>query len=240
MTTEQELQWLTQKLYPNGRAWRMPEGGDLYKFHEAINENLADLDADTLAVLDALMPDNAGFTQADADDWYRRLGLFNSGSVPFADMKLAIAQKQSFPQVPLEKQSLSFIEAQLQAAGFNVTLYRNRFFIGGQWVTQSPSEFFGGTSMQADLDLFDLNDVELNQVYEDTDVSVIANYLEEDKDAQFNFGANYRHTFFVAGPMSGGHPTQATVAASRKIEFRQLLLKLKRAEVAGWMWINYV
>ena len=121
--------WLTKKLYPNGRAFAIPDGGELFLTHGAINETMQQTKSDAYSILLSMLPDNNTFSYQDAIDWYRRLGLYNgfTDSSHLALMKQAIAQKQSFPYAPLNMQSPAFIQAQLQAAGFPVYIYPNRF-----------------------------------------------------------------------------------------------------------------
>lgn len=228
---------MSQKLYPTGRAFRMKEEGTFYKLHQALNSVLAGTYADANQILNDILPDNADFDINDAHDWYRRLGLYDSGTVSLTDMKKAIAQKLSFPQVPLNKQHWQYIQDQLQAAGFNVYIYANRWPDGlGGYTTRTPGQVLGTVGMQAMYGYSQYGTFQYGQA-DTSKISIIANYLEEEKDAVFDFGSNLRHTFFVADASPG---VFASVPAARKIEFRQLLMKLKRAEMAGFLFVNYV
>jgi hypothetical protein len=234
MTLAQTLQWLSQKLYPqNGRAWRMADGNIFFRLHRAINLSFARARAAALNIQDAQLPDNPNFTIDDAHAWYKRLGIYDSGLVPLADMKLAIAQKLSFPITPLNKQSLQYIQDQLQAAGFNVFVYQNKFSDGmGGFITKTPGEVLGSIPAgNAVLNNFTLGDVYLDEQWIDSGITLCANYLEEDKDADFITANQYRYTFFIAGATID---TFANVLASRKIEFRQLILKLKAANMCAF------
>jgi hypothetical protein len=238
MTAQQRYEWLSKILLPNGRAFRVPDGGDLDKLIKSISVVRAKRYDDAVQILNDILPDNPNFTEDDAHDWYRRLGIYDSGAVPFADMKLAIAQKQSFPITPLNKQSPEYIEQQLQAAGFDIKVYKNRFPDGmGSWITKSPSEVLGTAVELANLGGFNLGTANLGSQWGDYNITVAANYLEEEKDALFDFGNNLRFTYYIAGtPIT----TFANVLASRKIEFRQLILKLKAAHMAAILFVNYV
>lgn len=237
MSTLQQLQHVTPMLYPNGRAFRVPEGGDLRKWHDAVNTEFADLDASSMNVLDALLPDNPNFTLADAQEWYRRLGLYDSGSIPLNDMALAITQKMSWPTVTPDMQSLQYIQDQLQAAGFNVYLYKNRFFDGVDWVTMWPSDVLGIAAGNSELEGFNLGQANLGSTWSDDGITICVDYLEEDKDEIFDFGDNLRSTFYVSSAAIG---TFADIPAARKIEFRQLLIKLKAAQMAAFLFVNYI
>jgi hypothetical protein len=71
------------------------------------------------------------------------------------------------------------------------------------------------------------------------DTTVIANHIEEEKDEFYNFGSsvNLRATFFVGGFNFGD---RAVVDPDRKKEFRELILKMKPAQTAGILYIDYV
>jgi hypothetical protein len=239
MTLAQTLQWLSQKLYPqNGRAWRMADGNIFFRLHRAINLSFARARAAALNIQDAQLPDSGNFTIDDAHAWYKRLGIYDSGLVPLADMKLAIAQKLSFPITPLNKQSLQYIEDQLQAAGFNVFVYQNKFPSGPGFITKTPGEVLGGIPAgNAVYNNFTYGDLNYDQRWIDSGITLCVNYLEEAKDANFITGGQYRYTFFIAGATVD---TFANVLASRKIEFRQLVLKLKAANMCAFLFVNYV
>lgn len=264
--------WLSQRLYPKGRAFRMPEtseelsvyvtedgseeyvaedgtpyvtessagitGGISYRVHSAIASVQDTFVQDALNVLDVAIADNSNFTIQDAHDWYRRLGIYDSGSVSLADMITGINQKLNYPgDVIYGRSNYLFIQNQLQSAGFDVYLYPNRFYIGGSWVTQTPDEVLGSPVGRAYLGSFDLGETDLNADLLVDGVSKIANYIEEDKDNAFALTENLKCTFFVCGSTVG---SVATVEAARKTEFRQLLLALKPVQAIGFMFINYV
>lgn len=238
MTTAQMFQWLSKKLYPDGRAFRMQEDGYLYRLHRALNLTFARTKTDAEQILYDILPDNANFDIDTARKWYRRLGLYDSGSVTLADMKKAIAQKLSFPLTPLNKRHPAFIQAQLQAAGFNVYVYRNKFSDGmGGWITKTPQDILGISTGYATLGGFSLGEANLGSTWADDGISIVHNYIEESLDEGAVDGSNYNCTFFIAGATVDSF---ADVSAARKIEFRQLLLKLKAQHMVGIMFINYV
>jgi len=211
-------------------------GGYLWRLHRALNKSFERLWADAKSISYSMLPDNPFFTMDDAVAWYRRLGLYNSGSVSLTDMKAAIRQKLSFPVTPLNAQHYTYIEAQLQAAGFDVYVYENRFYVSSTWVTETPSEILGTDEGNAYLNEFSLGDTDLNHEWDFDNVTLIANYLEESKDAHFAIAPNYRSTFFVA---SATIDTFASAPLARKQEFRQLLMKLKQQTAIGFLFINY-
>jgi len=270
LNIRESIFWVIKRFYPNGRAYRLPEpivdgsiyvtedetayygtegdfddtvyvasdysnsGGFFYRLNRALSVSIAACYSAAIGVQDAMMPDNPNFTIDDAHDWYRRLGIYDSGLVSLSDMKLAIAQKQSFPVTPLNRQGRAFIEQQLQAAGFNVYVYENRFPDGmGGYITMTPDEILSTLPIGDEYGDSEYGDSEYGSDYSNK----IVNYLEESKDALFVVGSNYRSTFFVGGNPIG---TFADVPEARKIEFRQLLLTLKQAQLCGFLFINYV
>lgn len=255
-----------RRMYPKGRAWWLPdgaevpfvtedglddftteggesfvtengEGGILIRLHKALALSEEQAVADALSIQDALLPDNDNFTLQDARQWYRRLGIYDSGLVLLADMKLAIGQKYYGRGLNRLRQNYLYIETQLRNAGFDVRLYENRFGSSGSRYAKTVSEVLGYAVGDADLDAFYLDEVELDSTYAAYGVTKIVQYIEEDKDAAFAFGANLRSTFFVAGATI---TTFATVDINRKIEFRQLLISLKPLQAAGYLFITYV
>jgi hypothetical protein len=235
--------WLSQKLYPNGRAfWMAPPkadetGGIFYRLHRAISNQQAAAYNFLRGIQNAQLPDNPGFTIDDAHAWYRRLGIYDSGTVPFDDMKARIRQAMSFPQVPLNKQNYNFITQQLQDAGFNVKVWENRFDDGaGGWETRTPDEVLGTPAGEAYLDDFELDELDLDSTYSIDNISILANYLEDAAEEDINI-TNWRSTFYVAAPDEVN--IFAAIPESRHIEFRQLLLKLKPAHTIGILFVIY-
>jgi hypothetical protein len=238
MAYQDKLLRVAKLLQPNGWAFSVPHDGAMYKLYRALmSDNIGGfgrLYSDIVGLQDALMPDNPNFTIEDARAWYRRLGLYDSGTVPLADMKMAIAQKQSWAGTPLNKQNYLYIQEQLRAAGFDVYVYENRFLPGP--VTKTPAEILGIPAGYAMLATFELGELELGSEWIDDGITLVVNYLEEEKDAVFGI-TEYRSTFYIAGATIS---TFANVPLSRKIEFRQLILKLKAAQMCGILFVNYI
>jgi len=244
MATQDTFLRIAKMLQPTGSAFRIPFASNFEKMYKAIVSDsiggVGKLYNDVRSIANEQLPDNDNFTIEMARRWYVRLGLFDSGAVTLADMKAAINQKLSFPNTPLNKQHYLFIEEQLRMAGFDVRVYENRFLPGP--TTKSVSEVLGVAAANAVLDTFELNEAELDMTWEDAGVSLVMNYIEEEKDADFAIlggSLGYRSTFFIAGASLdlGGF---ADVPLSRKIEFRQLILNFKAAQMCAILFVNYV
>lgn len=227
----------TRLLYPRGRAFKMPFDGILDRLHKALSISEAQCFLDATNTLDSAIADNPNFTADDATDWERRLGIYTSTSaISLSDRILAINRKYAHPSTVRCRQNWRYIEAQLQAAGFDVYVYENRFDDGvGGLETRTP-EYFLGVSAGASF--------HKSTVYHKTTRyhggvfnKKVANHINEEDDYSFVIGSNYRSTFYIS---SSSISTFADVDESRKDEFRQLILLLKPAQTVAFLFVNYV
>lgn len=231
-----KIKKLTKQLYPTGRAFWAPLGGDFDKLTSglAASEERAYLDA--VSILDSALPDNSNFTSQDATDWERRLGLVTNTLVTLSDRKLAIIRKMNHPGTIKTRQSYLYLQGQLQAAGFNVYVYENRFSDGmGGYTTKTPTEFSIlpyplGSVQHGD---FQHGDAQHGGGFYGNKV---ANHISRSDDDSFSVGLNFRSTFFVGGPTAG---TWAVVDVNREDEFRQLILKIKPVQTVGFLLVNF-
>lgn len=244
---------ISKQLYPSGRAFRIAEGSELEKLHEALSVSELKLHSDSLSILDSILPDNANFSEVDASMWESRLGLITNESVSLEDRKLAIIRKMNHPGNIPARQSWDYLQDSLRAAGFDVYVYENLDLLSPEdFLSLSGNygqlgEFQLGDQMLGDTytfysDLFDfvqLNDQQLGsfQLNEYIFLNKIANNIEESFDSTFNVGDNLRSTFFIGGDPFG---TFADVDVNRKAEFRQLILRLKPVQAIGFMFVNYI
>lgn len=212
-------------------------GGILYRLHRALGQSEQRVYMDGNAILNSVLPDNDGFTIEDAHDWYRRLGIFDSGTVPFDDMKLAIQRRIKHPGTQKPRQNYRYVEQQLRAAGFDVHVYENRFWVNppGEYQTKTPAEVLGAAASPIAVH----DDVVLHGTIQHGGggFNKIVNYVVQEKDKYFIEGTHLRNTFFIAGDTVD---TFATVPANRKKEFRQLVLWLKPVHMVAYEFINYV
>jgi len=233
--TQDILQELHKQMLPEGEAFNVPAGGIYDKYIHAKSLIKTKAFNDALSIQYSMIPDNPFFTEDDATNWERRLGIIGNGDMSLGDRKAQILQKMAYPGTNLYRSSAEYLQAQLQLAGYNVYVYENRFFPGP--VTKTPGEVLGLPVGDAAYNDFDYGEVEYNETYADAGVTLIANYIEEEKDADFVIGSNYRSTFFIAGATI---TTFANIDAARKDNFRQLILQLKPAQTVGFLFVNYV
>lgn len=232
----EKLLRLTRRLYPKGRAFKIPFGGTLERVHTALNLSEARAVEDAKSILNSILPDNDAFTEADATQWERRLGLITSEGVSLEDRKAAITRKMNFPGKVRARQSWKWLQKQLRAAGFDVYVYENRFsdYPNG-WITRDPVEVYGDETILEDICYGEHNYGEFN--YGPRYNNLIANSITQAGDDGFDVGDNLRSTFFIGGNPIG---TRADVPAERETEFRQLILMTKPAQTVGFLFINYV
>jgi hypothetical protein len=258
---------LCRSLSPSGRAFRMPEpiqsggtyvsraggtytsraggtyvsralsvisGGIMYRLYRAIGQVYQDMYNTANDIKYVQLPDNDYFTIDDANEWYVRLGLYNSGLLTLPQMKSAILQKLSFSNELLRNQNYLFIQEQLNLAGFTVYINENRDWNGTQYVSH-PTTYYDASAPSEPAVYGGFNMGMAN--YGGVGMDKVVNYIESDKDRPFIIGNNWSHTFFIGGVNIGDY---ADVPASREIELRQLILKLKRADMVAILFINYV
>jgi hypothetical protein len=217
----------------------MPPDEYFEKLHKALIVSEGDAWDGAVSILNDIIPDNSGFTLYDATEWERRLAIIGNSTMPFADRKAAILQKMAYPGIDAApRQAASFLQTQLRAAGYDVYVYENIFPDGmGGFITKTPSEILGIPAGTAIYGTFEYGEVEYGEEWIDAGITLCVNYLEESKDAVFAIGSNYRSTFYIAGnPIT----TFADVDATRKENFRQLILQLKPAQTVGILFVNYI
>jgi uncharacterized protein YmfQ (DUF2313 family) len=235
-STLRDLLRLVQQLYPTGRAWYLPEGSNFSGLHEAINLSFLRLINTAYATLDSRFPDNTNFDEDDAELWEYRFGLVTDESLTIEQRRANLLRKLSYRSNVKARQNFRYIQAQLQASGFNVGVYENIFFDGsGNKFYKTPADVLGvlpnstqhgGNTMHGG-----------NTEHGGGNFDVIAN---SNQPESFSIGGsgNQWATFFIAGPTAIN--TIAQIQKSREKEFRELVLKLKPAHLVAYIFINYI
>jgi uncharacterized protein YmfQ (DUF2313 family) len=211
---------LTKTLYPEGRAWWQNKEGIFNKFHEALSYSEARAYENARNILQSILPDNSTFNEIDATNWERALGIIINTSLDLETRKTAILRKMKFPGSIKARQSAEYLQDQLQLAGFDVYVFNAN-----------------GVQTTAFYGTFNYGELKYGQ--DGFGGTTIANYIDESKDAAFDFGIdiNLRATFFIGASVLGNF---ANVPANRKDEFRELILKIKPAQTAGSLLVNYI
>ncbi len=223
-----KLMKLTRQFYPTGRAFNMPRSGYFESLHQglALSEERAYIDINS--ILSNILPDNSGFTIEDVRDWERRLGMIVNESVSLEDRKIAIKAKMNFPGEVKARQAGTWIERQLQAAGFDVYVYENLAGI-------SPLAFSSDPSVLEYLQHGDFQHGD--QMHGKVYTNKVVNKIDPLKDKFFNEGGSYRASFFIGGPTAGSF---ANVDINRLSEFRQLILRTKPAQDVAFLFVNFI
>lgn len=236
MATIDKIRALTIQLLPTGRAFWKKIGGVFDTLIEGLIASEQRAYDDAVSILDNILPDNSNFTTDDATAWEIRLGLITSSLVPLADRKDAIKRKINHPGTVPARQNYRYLQGQLQAAGFDVYVYENRFPDGGGgYYTKSPTLF--SLLPYPRRWVMHSNVIQHGQVQHGyTFGNKVVNHIEESLDAPFGTGNNLRSTFFVGGATPG---SWAIVDVNRKDEFRQLILKIKPVQEVGFLLVNF-
>jgi hypothetical protein len=225
---------LTKQLYPRGRVFKLFKDSDFEKLHIGLGLSEERAYNDALAILDSILPDNDDFTIDDTRDWERRLGLITNEAVPLIDRNLAILRKMNHPGTIPARQHFLYLEGQLQAAGFNVFVFENKFPDGGGGIeTRTPGVVSGSSGTLVQHGPVNHGSTQHGKSFFDK----VVNSINPDIDKLFDVGSDLRSTFFIGDDPVGDF---ADVDAEREAEFRQLILKIKPAQTVGFMFINYI
>lgn len=231
---------LVRQLYPTGRAFKLPSGGELEKLHQALNESIQQAYEDSISTLDSILPDNAKFLEDDATDWERRLGLINGEGKDLEDRKKAILQKMNQPGRARAQSHFLYLQLQLQTAGFDVFVHENIFPVypsglGPRTAVEVANDFAPGSADQ----IFEFSQHGNHQhgfVQSSSYNNLVANFLDPKDDNLYSLSTDFRSTFFIGGEALGSF---ADVPKNRESEFRQLILKVKPVPNIGFLFINY-
>lgn len=235
MATLDKIKALTKQLLPTGRAFWVPVGGVFEKLLNGLHASEARAYDDAVSILNSALPDNDSFTAADATAWEKRLGLITNTSVQLSDRKLAIQRKMAHPGLIPARQNYLYLQGQLQAAGFDVWVYENRFvdYFAG-YVTKTPAEF---SVLPYPVNYSQHGQFQHGQRRHGGNyANRVVNHIDEDLDSNFNTGPTFRSTFFIGGPTPG---SWAVVDANRKDEFRQLVLKVKPVQMVAYLLVSF-
>ena len=212
---------LSRQLFPTGRAFNYPEGGNLDKLVESLAESEKRAVDNVDSILFQILPDNDDFTADDASKWENRLGMINGSGLPIADRKSAIIRKMNHPGDVPARQSWDYLQNSLQAAGFDVYVHENLAEVPILGTTIQSGQYQSGQIQSGSAPY----------------LFKVANSLDSEIDKNFIISTDYRSTFVVGGAVFG---TSANVSALREKEFRQLILKIKPVQTVAFLYIYYI
>jgi uncharacterized protein YmfQ (DUF2313 family) len=213
MISYDDILKITKQLLPSGRAWRLPDSGYFRKLLYAIGKSERRAYEFALSTLDRILPDNDNFTSSDASEWERRLNISSGyGYIPLETRKATILRKYQFPGGFLNRQNYRYIEAQLQLAGYSVT------------VTENYTPFATGTPTKHALTTLHSTDTRHGKA--DLIDDLIANSIT--KGEVFSVDT-YKGCFYIDG----------TIPANSIPAFRQLVLTLKPVNTVAILRLTY-
>tara|TARA_R110002051_G_scaffold102342_1_gene173628 strand:- start:875 stop:1609 length:735 start_codon:yes stop_codon:yes gene_type:complete len=212
----------------------MPDLGVFRAFTEGYILEMKKAYEASLSILNIIIPDNEFFSSEDATFMERRFGLIINPSVPLEDRKKAILRKMQHPSPVQAREHYLFIESQLQAAGFDVYVFENRFDDGmGGYETKTPEE----VAISPISNAIQHGQVQHGQVqHGSTETYKIVNYLEPGLDSIFDVGDNLKSTFFISSSTLG---LNAVIPQEREQEFRKLVLTLKPLQTVCFPFIGF-
>lgn len=245
-----KLMRLTRRLYPTGRAFRLQKRKVFDKLHAGLAQSESRAQDSANSILDSILADNTNFDAQDASKWEERLDIDADPSTPLSDRRRAILRKYNHPGDIPGRQHEVYLEGKLQEVFPQLYLYKNSFDDGqGGKEAKFPDELVGtvhasttkhGTSKHGGGSSF----------------TIIANHLDpaRDKNEQIPGGLSDLHAlgrpgmrdFFYIGPSTIQYADSTAVtsipqvAAGRRNEFRQLILRLKPAQSIAIVFVEFV
>jgi hypothetical protein len=254
MSTSEKFRKLNQQLYPTGGAFGVKEGGVRDNHDTALMISEVEMYEYQLEILDELLPDNPNFNDQYAANWELRLGMITNPPVSLADRMAAIIRKMNHPGDISARQSWDFLQDQLQLAGFDVYVHDNTTALSinqvlaqnlvnvGNFGNNNFGTFNWGSVYTTYSQYFSIenwgqhNFGTFNFGQQINYLQKVVNKIDWQKDSMVQITDWYK-VFYIGGPNLGDF---ATVDVNRREEFRQLILKLKRATNAGFLLINYI
>lgn len=225
---------LASQLYPTGRAFYMQKGGVMDNTHLAFNRSFIRVISDARLTIDSTFPDNENFSADDCTLWEYRFGMVTDTTLSVQQRRAAIYRRMSRGRNVPARQHQSYIEAQLQLAGFDVYVYENGFIEGGVRVYKKPEEIIAGSA--GEVQHGGLSQHGIGMQHGGGTSQVIANSYKPNEVFSVSDSKLWA-SFFIAGSTLG---SIAEIPAKREEEFRELVLKLKPAHLIAFTFINYI
>lgn len=234
MTKIDQIHKILKQLQPRGRAFEVKKGTNIDRLFSVFATMIGGHANDVESILNEILPDNPYWTPEICAKWEKRLGMVvQSNAVPVADRIQSIFRKYNHPSTILARQSVDYMQNELQLAGFPVFVHEN--------IPRSyPQNFVGsnvtGIAVTSATTEHSPDIVHGNVTFGSLWENVVANHIDESRDAWFDVGSNTSDIFYIGGQNIGDFQT---IDINRKNEFRQLILKLKPVTNTAILFINY-
>lgn len=226
MPNENDILKLKKQLLPTGRAFVVPQDGNFEKLLLGLAGQEAAIYNVALDLLNSVIPDNDNFTVEDAAYWEKALSVSSSESDSLTNRKAAIYRKMQFPGGAKGRQHKNYLEGQLRAANFNVTIYEygdiKNYFAGVKHSLKTLHKYFtrhGGWMIP-------------------TYTGIIANYLDESLETEIPATLdNLKNVFWIAGSTFDEF---VSIPPYRIEEFRHIILTIKPLHTVAFLRISNV
>jgi hypothetical protein len=208
---------ITRQLLPTGRAWWLAANSYISNIFEALSVSDSRIENDIINIKYSILADS-NFMSLEAVERWESIFAIKSSTV-IEDRILAINQRQSYPGNVLARQSMPYIQSQLQLAGFNVYLSKG--------FDVSTAEYYD--DCYYDDVIYDST----SDVFE-----IIANDVVVNRDAHFCLSSLDDYAIYTIS--ASDIISNAQIQVERKNEFRELILRLKPAQVVCVLKVTYV
>jgi len=229
---------LIRKLHPKGRAYNIEPSTFFYSLMKGLSLSDDRFNNSALSLQDKFIPDNNNWTAEDCDLWEARLNIPVSIYASIEDRKKAISRKYGYPNNVYARQSLNYINDQLNLSGFaSLSAYENKDVNG------DTIEIVQGTQQ----------DTECGDVTECADTTVcgggsgvglnvagvVINSLYNVNEVITGMTArSFQDTFIIASKEN--LYTAGQVDKYRETELRNLLLLIKPLGSFAYLNVNYI
>lgn len=172
-----------------------------------------------IGILNQIIPDNEYYSADDATRAENLLGIYSEDSNTLENRKLSIYRKMQFPNNTKGRQHKSYLQHQLNQAGFNCKIY--------EWDDVKnyviSTEHSTGTEHSSDTEHVSLLFPSYDQI--------IANFINPNQEDEIMLTlSNVVNTFWIS---SADFNTPMNLPANRVTEFRNLILHIKPLYTIG-------
>jgi hypothetical protein len=221
MINNQDILKLKKQLLPKGRAFNVPIGGYFEKLLLGLGGKESEAYNQAIGLLNSIIPDNIFFSTEDAAYWERTLSISSSLDDSITNRMAAIYRKMTFPGNTKGRQHKYYLQGQLRAANFPVTIYefndiKNR--ITNEYHSLDTVHSVGTRHGGMEIPFY---------------TGVIANFLDPTNETPIEITlANLKNVFWIAGNTFDDY---VNIPLSRIEEFRNIVLTIKPLHTVAFL-----